>query len=155
MTVNKRKKLSRQRGSWTHGGGEKKKRRGAGHRGGRGNAGTGKRGDVKKPSIQANTNYFGKYGFKSIKSPKKSVNISYIDTHIAYFVSNKFAQKSAKRYTVDLSKAGIEKLLGSGTVSQIFDITVSQASEKAIQKIEKVGGSVKILAPKSTDESEV
>ena len=49
MPANKRKKLSRMRGTHTHKGGDKKKRRGAGHRGGRGNSGSGKRGDAKKP----------------------------------------------------------------------------------------------------------
>ena len=50
MVHNQRKKNSRHRGSWTHSHGEKKKHRGAGSRGGRGNAGSGKRGDAKKPS---------------------------------------------------------------------------------------------------------
>ena len=35
MTVNKRKKVIRYRGSMTHGSGSKKKRRGAGNRGGK------------------------------------------------------------------------------------------------------------------------
>ena len=52
-----RKKNTRQRGSKTHGCGSMKKRRGAGHRGGRGAAGSGKRGDCKKPSIWKNKKY--------------------------------------------------------------------------------------------------
>ena len=64
MTVNKRTKSSRDRGSKTHGCGSMKKRRGAGNRGGRGMAGTGKRADQNKPSIWKNKKYFGKYGFK-------------------------------------------------------------------------------------------
>src|SRR3989338_1771827 len=43
MVVYKRKKVTKYRGSVTHGGGSRKKRRGAGSRGGRGNAGSGKR----------------------------------------------------------------------------------------------------------------
>jgi len=66
----KRKKVTKQRGSKTHGWGAMKKHRGAGNRGGRGMAGTGKRGDAKKPSIQKNKKYFGKYGFKSLKKRK-------------------------------------------------------------------------------------
>ena len=42
MVVYKRKKVTKYRGSVTHGGGSRKKRRGAGSIGGRGNAGTGK-----------------------------------------------------------------------------------------------------------------
>ena len=45
MSVNKTKKVGKYRGSKTHGGGHMKKRRGAGNRGGRGMAGTGKRAD--------------------------------------------------------------------------------------------------------------
>ena len=51
MTVNRRKKVVKQRGSHTHGWGSKKKHRGAGNRGGRGMAGSGKRADQRKPSI--------------------------------------------------------------------------------------------------------
>ncbi len=45
------KKNKRQRGLSSHGWGHKKKHRGAGNRGGKGMAGTGKRADTKKPSI--------------------------------------------------------------------------------------------------------
>ena len=48
---NKVKKVRKFRGSHTHGYGSKKKHRGAGSRGGRGMAGSGKRADQKKPSI--------------------------------------------------------------------------------------------------------
>ena len=44
----RRKKVNKYRGSQTHGSGAKKKRRGAGNRGGRGMAGPGKIGDQKK-----------------------------------------------------------------------------------------------------------
>ena len=71
MTINKRKKNSRQRGSWTHGWGSKKKHRGAGHRGGKGNAGTGKKGDAKKPKIWKNKKYFGKYGLLQEQQPEE------------------------------------------------------------------------------------
>ena len=69
--INKRKKLSRYRGSHTHGGGAKKKRRGSGHRGGVGMAGSGKRADHKKQMVFKlyGKNYFGKHGFKT--HPKK------------------------------------------------------------------------------------
>ena len=56
MTVNKRKKFSRYRGSMTHGCGSKKKRRGSGHRGGKGMAGTGKRSD--KKNVRRILDYF-------------------------------------------------------------------------------------------------
>ena len=65
MPVNKRTKLSRYRGSHTHGCGSKKKRRGAGHKGGKGMAGSGKRADQKKPTILKlyGNDYYGRRGF--------------------------------------------------------------------------------------------
>ena len=66
MPVHKRKKVTKQRGSKTHGWGSMKKHRGAGNRGGRGKAGTGKRADTKKPTIInlfGAKGYFGKKGF--------------------------------------------------------------------------------------------
>ncbi len=53
------------RAKTTHGYGSMKKNRGAGNRGGRGLAGTGKRGDANKQTYQANKKYFGKHGFTS------------------------------------------------------------------------------------------
>ena len=63
MVVRKRKKNSRQHGSTTHGWGAMKKHRGAGNRGGRGLAGTGKRADQMKP-LHWKERYFGKLGFR-------------------------------------------------------------------------------------------
>ena len=75
MVVNKRKKNTRMRGNTTHGWGSMKKRRGAGNRGGRGNAGTGKRADQKKPTILKlyGNSYFGKHGFKNQRRVGKKV----------------------------------------------------------------------------------
>ena len=73
MVVNKSKKKLKYRGSKTHGCGSMKKRRGAGHRGGRGAAGSGKRGDAKKPSIWGGR-YFGKHGF--INNPEHNIDKS-------------------------------------------------------------------------------
>jgi len=72
MTTHKRKKVVKYRGSHTHGGGAKKKRRGAGNRGGRGLAGSGKRAHHKKQLIFKlfGKDYFGKKGFYSIRRKK-------------------------------------------------------------------------------------
>ena len=62
MKLKRRKKSSRFRGSHTHGRGFKKKARGSGHRGGKGMAGSGKRGDAKKTLVLSlfGNDYFGK-----------------------------------------------------------------------------------------------
>src|SRR3989338_7387915 len=101
MTINKRKKNDRQRGSKTHGWGAKKKHRGQGNRGGRGMAGTGKRADSKKPSIWKE-DYFGKHGFVS-KTPKikiNAVNVNFIEQHIGKFLSDNLVKKEGDFYYV-------------------------------------------------------
>jgi len=66
MKIKKRKKSLRMHGHGmgTHGGGARKKRKGSGHRGGKGMAGTGKRADHKKTLITKlyGNKYFGKQG---------------------------------------------------------------------------------------------
>ena len=69
----KKKKVIRKRGTETHGHGSSKKRRGAGHKGGRGKAGSGKRGDAKIMKVtKGNKNYLGKHGFVSKRKKEKS-----------------------------------------------------------------------------------
>ncbi len=144
MTVNKRKKNTRQRGSKTHGWGAKKKHRGQGHRGGRGMAGTGKRADSKKPSVWKDLDYFGKHGFVS-KTPGakiKAVNIGFIEQHISKFISEELAKKETVFYHVELEKLGFNKLLGGGKVSMKLRIKTPYASKTAVEKVKKAGGEV-------------
>ncbi len=138
MVINKRKKNSRHRGSWSHGYGSRKKHRGAGSRGGRGRAGTGKRADQKKPSYWRKR-YFGKQGFKKkgIRKEVRSINIFELENAI-----NSEKLKSAD--LIDLDKMGYDKLLGKGNISSKLKITVKEASKKALEKIKKKGGEVVI-----------
>lgn len=143
MTVNQRKKNTRQRGSKTHGWGAKKKHRGQGHRGGRGMAGTGKRADTKKPSYWKER-YFGKQGFVS-KTPKvkiNPINISFIEQHIYKFLSKDLIKKEDSFYSLELEKLGFNKLLGDGRVSMKFRIKTPYASKTAIEKVKQAGGEV-------------
>ena len=126
MTTNRRKKNVKQRGHHTHGWGHKKKHRGAGNRGGRGMAGSGKRADQKKISIlqKYGTKYFGKYGFK-IKNKKelKTINIYEID-------------KSGQ----DLLDLKNYKVLGTGNITRKVKVIADKFSKKALEKIKKAGG---------------
>lgn len=144
MTVNKRKKNTRKRGSKTHGWGAMKKHRGKGHQGGAGMAGSGKRADSKKPSIWKDKNYFGKHGFVS-KTPKvkiNPVNVGYIEQHIGKFVSSGLAKREQDFYSLELEKLGFNKLLGDGRVSMKLKITVPYASKNAVEKVKEAGGEV-------------
>ncbi|PLW79571.1 50S ribosomal protein L15 [Candidatus Woesearchaeota archaeon] len=145
MTVNKRKKNSRQSGSKTHGWGSMKKHRGAGNRGGRGRAGSGAKGDAKKPSYRKEP--VGKIGFRSplINQKVSTINLSLISQRLENMIEKKQAVKGKSGIELDLTKLKIDKLLGSGNVSEKLIITVGEASAKAIEKVEAAGGKVTVL----------
>lgn len=143
MVVRKRKKNSRQRGSKTHGWGAMKKHRGAGNRGGRGLAGTGKRADQMK-TLYWKERYFGKVGFRPgcTKEDIKAINIGFIDENADSFLSSKLIEKKDDIFVVDLQKLGYNKLLGKGRVTKKFRITAKYASGNVSAKVEKAGGEV-------------
>jgi large subunit ribosomal protein L15 len=152
MTDNKRKKNSRQRGSWTHGWGAKKKHRGAGHRGGRGAAGSGKRGDAKKTMYWQDKNYFGERGFNPIQAVEdKTINVSHLNTIADTLIKNGKAKKDKDIIIIDLGTLGYTKLLGAGNVKRKFNITVDKASKSAEEKIKGVGGTLMINLQSKTE----
>jgi len=147
MVVHKRKKKTRQRAHTTHGYGSMKKHRGAGHRGGRGNAGSGKRADSKKPSIKNLNTYFGKHGFKkkNIKTIIQSVNLKTIADNLNNWIHQELVKEEGGVYVIDGQKVGFNKLLSSGKISKKMKITVPFASKKAVEKVQNAGGSVEGL----------
>lgn len=134
MKIVKRSKNSRQRGTHTHGWGSKKKHRGAGNRGGRGMAGTGKRGDQKKTYIlkKFGNEYFGKKGFRIPQ--KMKVHIKTINVHDL---------NRMEKGTVNLKEMGYDKLLGKGKINRKVVVTVQFSSKRAMEKIQKAGGEIK------------
>jgi len=145
MTTYKRKKVVKYRGSHTHGGGAKKKRRGAGHRGGRGLAGSGKRAHHKKQLIFKlyGKDYFGKKGFHSRKKTKiKAVNISFLENHLERLTQEKIISQSNGFFEVNMDKIGYNKLLSSGKPTKKYKIKVMAFSKKAKEKIESAGGEI-------------
>ncbi len=156
MVVNKRKKSTKQRAGTTHGYGSMKKNRGAGHRGGRGNAGSGKRGDSKKPSTGWNKKYFGKSGFKSkVKKDKiKIINIIDLEQGLQKFLDKKLIVKEGDSYRIDITKLGYNKLLSKGKVLNKWIITVPYASTKSIEKIKSAGGDIEVLNQAEADKTQ-
>jgi len=145
----KKRKTRKYRGSKTHGGGAKKKRRGAGNRGGRGMAGSGKRADQKKPTIlklYGNT-YFGKKGFKSKRNKKKikTISIQTIENKLYNWLKKGTLKKEGDIININLKKLGYNKLLATGKPKNKFNIEVEYASKKAIEKIEKLGGKINVF----------
>jgi len=126
------RKVRKLRGSKTHGWGAMKKHRGAGNRGGRGMAGTGKRAKQKKISIlkEFGHEYYGKKGFKRpLKTISKTINLEDLDF---------------KEEKIDLTKLGYTKLLGKGIPNKKYEITVNSCSKLAKTKLEKIGGKLNV-----------
>jgi len=140
MPVNKRKKNSRQRGSWTHGWGAKKKHRGSGNRGGSGMSGTGKRADSKKPSIWK-TRYFGKMGFVRHNSTKiRAQNAEFIEKNLKKLAESGLVSKEKDFYVIDSKKLKFNKLLGKGKIREKLKIYVDYASKRAVEAVKAAGG---------------
>ena len=145
MSKEKTKKF---RGKRTFGGGTHKNRRGGGSRGGRGNAGTCKHHFVR--SMQRGLS-FGKHGFKRplcMVKDKVIVNVGEIDEAIEQLVSEGIAEKKGETYHVNLENIGIDKVLGSGKVTNPLFITASEFSPSAKAKIDEAKGKTIELAEK-------
>jgi len=114
----------------THGKG-RKGGRGAGLRGGRGNAGLHKHKFLHM--LKYMPDHFGVHGFKrpqSVRKRNKTINVGELE--------ERFPGKNS----IDLEKEGFDKLLGSGAINTKLKIKVNSASEKAIDKIKEKGGEI-------------
>lgn len=149
MLNKKRTKMSRHRGSSSHGFGHKKKHRGAGHRGGVGLSGTGARGDQKKSMILTSIgkDYFGKNGFKSIHKKKVNViSLNRIQNNLENMIDSQVIIKEKDLYIFDSVKAKFDKILGKTTSFNLkLKIICSNISESAKQKVLDAGGEVIIF----------
>ena len=128
-------------GSRTRGRGHKKGR-GAGLRGGRGNAGCHK---TKRIMYERVGRVWGAHGFKrpqTVVMANNAINLKVIEESAAEWVDQGNASKKGKTVTIDLKKMGYDKLLGTGVPSQAYKITISAASAKAVEKVEAAGGEI-------------
>jgi large subunit ribosomal protein L15 len=123
------------RGLRTHGRGIKAGR-GAGKQGGRGNAGLHKY-KFKSMLIYA-PDHFGRHGFKRppeiVKRPV-AANVGELELLVPLLKAAKALWESPAGVTADLSKLGIERLLGSGSVPRPWTVYVAHASEHAGEKV--------------------
>jgi len=119
------------RGSRYHGRG-KKAGRGAGKRGGRGNAGLNKHKVMTR--LKYMPGHWGMHGFNrhpSLRTVNSSINVGVVS-------------EIATEDKIDLTELGYDKLLGSGQISKSLHIIVKEASSRAIEKVEAAGGSVEM-----------
>ena len=130
------------RGSRTHGRG-KKAGRGAGIIGGHGNAGLGKHERIRM--LKYDRDHFGRRGFKRpqcVVSANRIINIKEMLEQLDGYVRLGFATNDGKSFSVNLTEAGIDKLLGTGDIDVAVNVTVSQISAQAREKIVASGGSI-------------
>jgi len=136
-------KSDRGRGSRTHGGGSQKNRRGAGHRGGRGNAGR------EKHEVH-NYGPLGKHGFKRPEATQDDVAevaVQKLDEDAALLAADGVAETDGDGYAVDARdvaedgwEADVVKVLGGGQVRNALTVTADAFSAGAVERIEEAGG---------------
>lgn len=130
-------KISRMRGSKSHGYGEKKKHRGKGSRGGVGMANIFKHKRVwtqkKRPDLLKRNVGFKSLQQRGLKHKTKSINVGDLE---------RILKGEDFKKEVDLSKHGYDKLLGSGQINTTVKIRVDSYTETAEQKIQKAGGKI-------------
>lgn len=114
----------------THGRG-KKGGRGAGLRGGRGNAGLLKHRFMHM--IKYMPDHFGRHGFKRPQSiVKKDITINV----------GQLEKEFSGKNEIDLTKEGFDKLLGGGKLNSKLKVKVEKASQSAIDKVKEKGGEI-------------
>ncbi len=144
MQKRKSKRINKLRGQRSAGFGFTKGHRAAGQRGGKGKAGSEKHHKIK--IVTENPRYFGKWGFKRpqklIDNPS-ALNVGTIDEAADQLVEQGLAIKAGKKYTIDMSKLGIDRILGSGQVTRQLNLTgVTAITSRAREKITGAGGSI-------------
>ena len=135
MRLKKRKKSNRFRGSRMHGRAAKKTH-GSGNRGGFGNAGMGKHASHKKTLALKlyGKNYFGKEGLKAKRNKLIGINLSDLPK------APKSNELIIKGY----------KILGDGEAEKGIISKASGFSQKAKEKIEKIGGKAIVIGGKKS-----
>jgi len=151
MKTKKRRKMSRMRGTGTHGGGARKKRKKSGHRGGAGMSGSGKRSDHKKTLVNAlyGHSYFGKQGVTSRgtkKDKRKRINLEDIELKL-----EKYGKKSGDKWEINLEGYKILGSSGNFMPKNKMVIKAKEASKSVVEKVRKAGGDI-LLAKKELKE---
>jgi large subunit ribosomal protein L15 len=140
-------KKRRQRGSRTHGGGSHKNRRGAGHRGGRGRAGS-------KKHEMHHYGPWAKHGFTMPEDAQRSVaevRLQKLDEDAALLAAEGVAENDDGAYTIDARdvaedgwEVDVVKVLGNGQVRQELHVTADEFTDAAVEDIEAAGGSTTV-----------
>jgi large subunit ribosomal protein L15 len=141
MVIHRKKKVGKYRGHTTHGGGHRKKRRGAGSRGGRGRAGSGKRSGHKKNLFSP----IGQHGFTSIyQQEERVVNLSYFTPErVPQLLQQGKAKKEGEYIVIDVQQLGYQKVLGTSSPQALhlkLKLIALAWSKQAEERITAAGG---------------
>ncbi|HDI74353.1 MAG: 50S ribosomal protein L15 [Thermoprotei archaeon] len=151
MVVRRKKKSRSLRGWRTHGWGRVGQHRKSGGRGGRGHAGFHKH--MWTWVIKYAPGWYGKHGFTrppAIKPEIRAINLKDLDSILDNLVEKGLVEIRDKKYYVDLTKLGYNKILGEGDISKPVILVTLKASKKAVKKVESAGGKVILLSEAST-----
>ena len=139
--IRRKRKINKMRGSRSIGGGCSKKRRGAGNKGGKGNAGAGKHHWTW--TVKFDPDHFGKHGFKRPQSAINKVNpvnLSYLDAKVDQLLDEGLATKEGNSIVIDVTELGYNKVLGGGKLFKSLTIKSPLFSTSAEDKIQEAGG---------------
>ena len=123
------------RGLRTHGRGIKAGR-GAGKQGGRGNAGLHKY-KFKSMLLYA-PDHFGRHGFKrppEIVDRPNALNVGELSAVVPLLTAAGALSREGTTFVADLSKIGVDRLLGGGAVDRPWKVYVPHASPHAREKV--------------------
>jgi large subunit ribosomal protein L15 len=134
----KLRKIRKTRGSRTQGYGRIGQHRDAGSKG---NRKVGRHKHLWSKVVTSEPDYFGNHGFTS----PRSLNRKEVTINIQRLA------EIAETNTVDLTKMGYTKLLGTGKITKSLIVTVPTCSKLAEEKVTKAGGKV-ITVSKETGE---
>lgn len=146
MVVRKRRKKNKLRGKRFHGAGNTKNRRGAGSRGGRGRAGSHK---------HKFTKYYMTFGVKyklKAKEKPRVVSIGYVSQMLERWLAQGKAKKEGALVIIDGQALGIDKVVGTGSISEKIRLENAKATSGAATKIREAGGTVAGMEEAVADE---
>lgn len=118
-------------------------RRGAGHRGGRGNAGVKKH--RKSWYLAKNPSALVKKGRGRPDVPvtlPRAVNVRSLEAMSEELLARGIAERREGKIHVKLSTLGYDKLLGGGSVRNAWAITAKSCSKIAAEKVIEAGGEI-------------
>ena len=151
------RKVRKMRGRRTHGYGRVGQHRKGGQRAGKGKTTQWKKSKKSYYLKQKELGFpdpdwdFGKKGFKRPQDITRiyhvnTLNVKDLDHKIEALVIENKASKSGNTYSINLNEINVQKVLGRGEINKKINISVKNASKRAVEKIEAAGGQINLLS---------